>query len=122
MTTFWGKVRFGNKRGKDLGFPTANISLHKALPEGIYLSVVSVQKKKHNALTFIGKAETFNESDYKAETYILNFNLDIYHLWITITLLKKIRENKKFNSVDALIVQMRKDKKEAEEYFNTHHV
>ncbi len=114
---FWGKVRKHNQRGKKLGFPTANVSLHKVIPEGIYVSFTKVDRKKYQAVTFIGRVKTFNETRFHAETYILDFKQNIYDRWIVIELLKKIRANKKFNSADELITQMKKDEQAARKYF-----
>lgn len=117
-----GVVIKGKQRGKELGFPTANVSLRTGLPagrQGIYISQTSIENALFPSLTFIGNAKTFGEKDVFAETYIFNFNKDIYGTEITVTLLKKIRENKKFDSVEELIKQMNKDKQEAEEYFKT---
>ncbi len=109
MYIFWGKVRTYSKRGKSLGFPTANVNLSKKIPEGIYISKTKLAGKEYKSLTFIGIAKTFNEKNYKAENYILDFNENIYNQWISVKLLKKIRENKKFKSADELIAQMKKD-------------
>ena len=117
MIHFRGKVRHGNKRGKALGLPTANTPLHISISEGIYLSSVTIKKKRYSALTFIGKANTFSNAVYQAETYILNFYEDIYGAWMGVHLLKKIRDNQTFTSEKDLIIQMESDKKEAEEYF-----
>lgn len=117
MYKFWGKVRSHNKRGKGLGFPTANASLHKNIPEGIYISKTKIKNKQYPSITFIGAAKTFNETRFHAETYILDFNRNIYGQWISVSLLKKIRGNKKFASEKELIKQMKKDKQEAEKYF-----
>lgn len=106
-----GKVRHGNKRGRLLGFPTANVFLHQQIPEGIYASTIVIHKKIYKAVTFIGEAKTFNEKDYKAETYIFDFSKNIYDTWMTIRLYKKIRGNKKFNSEKELITQMKDDVK-----------
>lgn len=119
MYKFWGKVRKANLRGRKLGFPTANVNLSKNIPEGIYISKIKLDKKYHQSLTFIGKAKTFNEKKVYAETYILDFNQNIYGKWITITILKKIRGNTKFNSVDKLIAQMKKDEQIARKYFKS---
>ncbi len=117
MFKFWGKVKKYNQRGKELGFPTANINLQKNIPEGIYISKSKIGGHQYPSLTFIGRAKTFNEKKFQAETYILNFNEDIYDKWISIELLKKIRENKKFNSAKDLITQMKKDEEVAKIYF-----
>lgn len=117
MYKFWGKVRKHNQRGQKLGFPTANINLRKQIPEGIYISKTKIQNKHHPSLTFIGQAKTFNERKFHAETYILGFDKNIYGQWISIELLKKIRENKKFKSAMELIKQMKKDEQAARKYF-----
>lgn len=128
MYKFWGKVRKHNQRGKKLGFPTANVNLHKQIPEGIYVSTASVEGKKYKqslkklrfykSITFIGIVKTFNERHFHSETYILDFDKNIYNVWITVELLKKIRSNKKFKNADELITQMKKDEKAARKYFN----
>ena len=112
-----GKVIKGKQRGKILGFPTANIKLSQNIAEGIYISKVKINKETFNAITFIGAAKTFNDVDIKAESYILDFNRDIYGIEIEISLLKKIRENEKFISEAKLIEAMNSDLKIAKEYF-----
>lgn len=115
---FWGKVRKHNQRGKKLGFPTANINLTKNIPEGIYVSHAKIGNSVYSALTFIGQAKTFIEKSFHAEVYILDFKQDIYGKWISVQLLKKIRDNKKFNSARELIAQMEKDEVVARRHFN----
>lgn len=109
IITIIGKVIKGKSRGKALGFPTANIKLHKNIPEGVYASLVKIGGKTCTAATFIGSPKTFGEKDYKAESFIFDFIEDIYGRRITVTLLKKIRPNRKFTSVDELTAQIRKD-------------
>jgi riboflavin kinase/FMN adenylyltransferase len=117
MYRFWGKIRKHNQRGRKLGFPTANMNLSKNIPEGIYISKTRLKGKKFPSLTFIGKTKTFNEKKFHSETYILDFNKNIYHKWISVELLKKIRNNKKFSSAKELISQMKKDESVARKYF-----
>lgn len=114
---FWGKVKTHNKRGKDLGFPTANVSLRKNIPEGIYVSKAKVDGKEYRSLTFIGVAKTFNEKKFHTETYILDFSKNIYGKWISVNLIKRIRQNKKFSSASDLVRQMKKDELAARRYF-----
>lgn len=109
MLTLRGVVIKGKQRGKDLGFPTANIPLVQSIPEGIYISQTEIDGAHFPSLTFVGSAKTFNETDAKAETYILDFDKDIYGKEITVELVKKIRENQKFNSVEELQEAMKKD-------------
>lgn len=115
MKTFFlvrGKVKTGAKRGKKLGFPTANISLHKQIPEGIYASTVKIGNQTYHATTFIGASKTFNQTDVKLESYILDFNENIYGKWISVKIYKKLRGNKKFESAELLIEQIKEDVKQ----------
>lgn len=116
---FWGKVRTHNQRGKKLGFPTANVNLSKNIPEGIYVSRTKIDETYYSSLTFIGVAKTFDEKKFQAETYILDFSSNLYDKWITVELLKKIRENKKFKSAKELVEQMKKDEKKARDFFTS---
>lgn len=113
----WGKVKKHNQRGQNLGFPTANVNLTKDIPEGIYVSKTRLDGKDYRSLTFIGTVKTFNEKKFQSETYILDFNKNIYDKWISIKLLKKIRGNRKFKTESELITQMKKDEMIAREYF-----
>ena len=117
MYKFWGKVRQHNQRGRNLGFPTANVNLYKKIPEGVYVSLTRVDGKVYKSATFVGKVKTFNETKFHSETYILNFTKNIYGKWISVKLLKKIRANKKFDSAEKLVEQMKKDEQKAREYF-----
>lgn len=117
MYVFWGKVRKANLRGKKLGFPTANINLTKDIPEGIYISKTKIENVLYPSLTFIGKVKTFNEKKFLAEVFILDFNKDIYGKWISVNLIKKIRNNQRFAAAEALAEQMKKDETEARKYF-----
>lgn len=117
MFSFQGIVGRGNERGKRLGFPTANIPLLQQIPEGIYLSRVRHDGMTHNALTFIGSAKTYGETNYQSETHILNFDRDLYGQNLSITLLKKIRDNEAFPNEQALVKKMEEDKQKAHAYF-----
>jgi len=112
-----GIVQKGKQRGKALGFPTANIPLTQNIGDGIYMSLVMLDSKKYPSLTFIGIAETFDDTERSAEVYLLDFDKDIYGKRIEVELLKKLRENKKFESTSALVKQMKDDTMEAREYF-----
>ncbi len=113
----WGKVKTGSKRGKFLGFPTVNISLHKNIVEGVYLSQVCIDNNKFSSLTFVGAAKTFGERKKRVESYILNFNKNVYGKWITVRLFKKIRGNIKFKSEKELVEQIKKDLIVANKFF-----
>lgn len=104
-----GKVVGGKKRGRNLGFPTVNVKLHKNIPEGVYASEIIIEKTVYFAATFIGSSKTYGESDYKSESFIFDFNQDVYGKWISIKLINKIRGNIKFSSEIDLISQIKKD-------------
>lgn len=73
--------------------------------------------REYPSLSFIGPAKTFGETKPQAETYILSFSQTLYDSWIVVKLLKKIRGNKKFNSKEELVAQMKKDESIAKAYF-----
>jgi len=114
-----GIVKEGAKRGKNLGFPTANMLFSESLPDGIYISQTIIGNTTFQSVTFIGAAITYNEVNRKAETYILDFNEDLYTKEITVNLLQKIRDNEKFESEEKLIAQMIEDIKYTRKYFST---
>ena len=117
LFTIKGTVREGNKRGKKLGFPTMNLPVDQKIPEGVYISQTEFADQLYNSLTFVGVVKTYNETVFHTETYLLQFNENVYGKNISVYLLKKLRENQKFNSEEELILQMKKDKEDAEAFF-----
>ncbi|MCH8814347.1 MAG: bifunctional riboflavin kinase/FAD synthetase [Chloroflexi bacterium] len=119
-----GPVVAGDKRGRELGFPTANIGvgLDHALPDyGIYVTRAYVRESTYQACTSIGVRPTFEESARPVvETYILDFDEDIYGQEIRIDLLHRVRGEEKFQSADDLIERMHRDISETREYFRVH--
>jgi riboflavin kinase / FMN adenylyltransferase len=117
LYTITGVVLHGDKRGRALGFPTANMHLDEKIPDGIYAAEVDVDGVTYKAASFVGAAETFEKTETKLESYLFDFDEDIYGKTITVTLYKKIRGNKKFDSVDGLIEQMKKDVEAIKRFF-----
>jgi riboflavin kinase/FMN adenylyltransferase len=120
---FDGIVVGGDKRGRELGFPTANIKLlsqEKLLPaRGVYAVKVNVENENHIGLLSIGKRPTFyNEGELVSEVYIYDFNREIYGAKVTTELVERLRGEEKFNSADDLINQMNKDKENGYKVFN----
>ncbi len=114
-----GRVQKGNKRGEKLGFPTFNLEIKDLkIKDGVYISKSKVLGKDWSSVTFIGQPETFNDKKRRIETHILNFSKDIYNETVKLTLFRKIRGNKKFNSVEELTKQIKKDIKEANVFWN----
>lgn len=114
---FWGKVIKGKSRGRELGFRTANLRLHQAIPEGVYVSMCKVRGGKYKAVSFVGAAKTFGETRVFGETYIFDFNKNIYGQWISVQLLKKVRGSNKFASKEELVEHIKRDVAEARMYF-----
>lgn len=117
MYKIWGKVRRGQNRGKKLGYPTANLTLRKEVPQGIYISKTTIGGTTFPSVSFVGNAKTYGEKEVRLETHIFSFNKNIYNMWISIRLIKKIRENKKFDSGEDLARQIKKDVEITKEYF-----
>lgn len=114
-----GKVIHGEGRGTGLGFPTANLDNidHYLLPkEGVYLTVTYIDNKKYKSLTSIGYNETFEDDDLKIETFIIDFNSNIYDDYIKVEFIEYIRENIKFEDKNGLIDQINKDFNYANNY------
>jgi len=113
--SFSGIVVAGDRRGRSLGFPTANIKIdseNKLLPAiGIYAVEFIVSDKKHYGLLSIGRRPTFYDSGkIVPEVYVYDFDRDVYGEFVTVNLIERIRGEEKFSSAEDLIVQMNKDK------------
>ncbi len=98
-----GIVIKGKKKGRILGFPTANIKLKKKLEGGVYCGEAYFSKKKYCCAVFI------SESGKILEAHVLNFKGDLYGNKIEVKIIRKIREIRKFNSDVCLIEQIKKD-------------
>jgi len=110
--TLSGIVQHGNKRGRLLGYPTANIPVKSSLDDGVYAATVTLSNQEnHNALAFFGKNETFNETERKLEVHLLDFSGDLYDQNLVVNMLHFIRPSIKFSSVKELVAQMHEDEK-----------
>lgn len=118
-----GPVVMGDRRGRTLGFPTANIAigLDRALPAyGIYVTRAYVRENSHESCTSIGIRPTFDvEPRPVVETYILDFDEDVYRQEMRIDLLHRLREEERFASSQELIAQMRRDIEGTRAWFRT---
>lgn len=113
--SFNGLIIEGDKRGRELGFPTANIQMEnpdKLLPEiGIYVVKVNVKNGEHFGLLSIGKRPTFyNSGKIVPEVYLYDFDKNIYNEEIKVELIERLRGEEKFSSAEELVKQMNKDK------------
>lgn len=111
-----GTVVVGDKRGRTIGFPTANLKIEddaKLLPpNGVYFVKVIVDSNEYYGMTNIGLRPTFNLNEGRTfETHIFDFDKEIYGKEITVEFIEFIRNEQKFNSIDELITQLNSDKK-----------
>ena len=116
-----GEVMHGLKRGRDLGFPTCNLipTVGMAIPkDGIYATFANIGNKKYMAATSIGTRPTFDEGGRTIESYILDFDKEIYGQTIKLEFIKYLRDEKAFDTVENLIVQMNKDVKDTRKILN----
>ena len=108
-----GKVIHGRQIGRTIGFPTANLDYNKKyiLPAiGVYYTNVKVNNTIYKGITSVGNNPTVEGKSLTIETYILDFDKDIYDENIEVFFLKKIRNEKKFNGIEQLKDQLKKDK------------
>lgn len=116
-----GRVIKGEGRGKLIGFPTANLGYEKDLlipAKGVYITQVKVKNMTYNSVTNIGVNPTFNTGyGIHVESHLLDFSHEIYGEEIRVSFIKKIRDEKKFSSVNDLVTQIANDVKMAREYF-----
>jgi riboflavin kinase/FMN adenylyltransferase len=107
-----GTVCLGAGRGHDLGFPTANIELQtdKLLPkDGVYAAVARHDGRDHMALVSIGTNPTFEGKKRTIEAWLRDFNATIYGEELCVRELRFVRDQVRYDSVEALLAQMKKD-------------
>ncbi len=109
--TFSGKVVHGQHLGRTIGVPTANIWLPKQkLPiSGVYAVKITFENNSYNGIANMGIRPTVGGSNPVLEVHLFNFNEDIYSKRLTIQFINKIRDEKKFESLDMLKLQIQKD-------------
>lgn len=107
-----GRVIPGTHHGLDLGFPTANLEIHpgQALPaDGVYVTTTEIAGKSYNSVTNIGNRPTFGNNPQTVETYVLDFNGDLYGQVIKVSFIERLRNEVRFKSLDELSEQIKKD-------------
>ena len=109
-----GVVVAGNRLGRTIGFPTANMRLYEPLKlvpgRGVYVVEVQVLGKTWRGMTNIGLRPTVGGTFTTIETHILDFDEDIYGLPLTITFLRRLRDEVHFPSLEELKAQLKRDK------------
>ena len=116
IETFSGIVAHGDKLGRTLGFPTANLNLDGPAQSssGVYISAVRIGHAEglnqvHFGLSSLGCRPTVSGQDLRLETFIPDFSGDLYDQWIDVVLLKFVRCEEKFGSLEELVDAMNAD-------------
>ncbi len=122
---FSGKVVKGNQLGRTIQFPTANIEFeyyNKLIPaDGVYIIECAIGGKEHlvQGMMNIGFRPTIDGTNRIIETHLFDFNEEIYDASVTIYVIKKLRDEKKFANLDELKKQLTKDKEMSVAYFTS---
>lgn len=115
-----GRVTRGNQIGRTLGFPTANIALHRQVNpiQGVYVVKVRLQNgNQYQGIANVGKRPTINGITQLLEVHIFDFNQKIYGQFLEVEFCQKIRNEQKFPSLPELTEQIKKDIQQAKAYF-----
>ena len=115
-----GTVVAGKRRGRELGFPTANLQTENELlpPNGVYATTTTIDGVVHASLTNVGVRPTFGDAVKPIiEAYVLGFNGDLYGRPVRLGFVQRLRDERKFEDVDALRTQMEADRRRAERLF-----
>lgn len=121
--TILGTVKAGEKLGKKLGYPTANLSAHSEQfpPNGVYLAEAWIQGVFYHGVVNLGYRPTVSggRSERVLEIYLLNFNRDIYGENVEVRFVRYLRPERKFDNLEALVRQIDADVQQARELFAT---
>lgn len=111
-----GRVIHGDKRGRTLGFPTANLQVDEDLlipKNGVYAVITKIDGKIYGGMMNIGLRPTFKNSEEKTiEVYLLNYQGDLYDRELIISIEARLRPERKFNGKEDIIAQLHKDKEQ----------
>jgi len=113
-----GRVFHGDKRGRQLGFPTANVLLKRRVSpiSGVYVVKVNTIDNRFYGVANIGSRPTVAGVRQQLEVHIFNFNADLYGQTIEVVMLKKLRNEIKFSSIDELKNQITQDSEQAKNF------
>ena len=120
-----GKVIEGKGLGKTIKFPTANIHVkenYKLIPhDGVYIVKAKIENELVFGMMNIGTNPTVDGNTHSMEVHFFNFTQDIYGCTLRVEFLKRIRNEEKFKNLEALKIQLEKDKRSALNYINSMH-
>lgn len=115
-----GDVGQGAQRGRTIGFPTANLAIpsQQLIPaNGVYatFAYLAGDSQRYGSVTNVGVRPSFGETEQTVETYIFDFNEDIYGQRLTLEFVERLRPEKKFEGIDELVAQIKHDAEQARE-------
>jgi riboflavin kinase/FMN adenylyltransferase len=115
-----GTIVEGRKRGQTIGFPTANMVTENELipPHGVYATTMTIDGLVHAGLTNIGIRPTFNETEPTIETHLLRYSGDLYGRRVRLSFVQRLRDERRFDNVDALRAQIEADRRRADHLFS----
>ena len=117
-----GRVIHGDKRGRHLGFPTANIAIKRSKPPmlGVYaVQVEGLHEVVYNGVANIGTRPVFQGKQVLLEVHMLDFDGEIYGKHLQVNFLKRLRSEQKFDSIELLTDQIGEDVRDARSFFET---
>jgi riboflavin kinase/FMN adenylyltransferase len=97
-----GTIEHGDKRGRELGYPTINMALNGSVDDGVYAATVTIKGETYGGVCFIGAAKTFGKTQRKVETHIFDFSGDVYGEIATVRIVERIRGTVQFSSAQEL--------------------
>ena len=114
-----GTIVEGKRRGRELGFPTANLATQNELvpPNGVYATIMTIDGVVHGGVTNIGMRPTFGETTPTIETHVLDYSGNLYGQTVRLAFVQRLRDERRFEDVDALRAQIDADKRRAERLF-----
>lgn len=114
-----GRVAHGNKLGRTIGFPTANIMLNRLVTpiQGVFAVQINSQNGSYNGIANVGNRPTINGTKPLLEVHIFDFNASIYGEIIEVIFLQKLRNEIKFSNFEELKTQIEKDRDDAKGFF-----
>lgn len=119
-----GTVVHGDKRGKEIGFPTANIKpehTNKVIPkDGVYAVKVRINGDLYDGMMNIGKRPTFDGNEQTLEVNLFNFDEEIYGKEVQVRFIGRIRDEKRFDGKEGLVEQLKQDEREARKILSSH--
>jgi riboflavin kinase/FMN adenylyltransferase len=114
-----GRVVTGHRRGQELGFPTANLATQTELvpQNGIYATVIQFRNQQRLSVASVGVNPTFGDGPRTVESFILDFEGDLYGEAVKLSFVHKLRDEKKFVAIKDLVAQMHEDVVQAKTIF-----